>query len=62
MKTYDNNGKLIAESNTIFTKDGGAVTTNTVYYNNRVMSQHISIRDEEGKVKVIDLIGGKLLP
>jgi len=61
MKTYDNNGKLIAETNTIYTKHG-VVTTNTVYYNDRVMSQHISVRDNQGKVTSEDVIGGKLFP
>lgn len=61
MKTYDNFGKLIGEINTIYTKQG-VVTTNTVYYNDRVMSQQISIRDNQGKVKTENTFGGKLLP
>ena len=61
MKTYDNSGKLIAETNTIYTKQG-VVTTSTVYCNERVMSQHISIRDNQGKVTSEDVIGGKLIP
>lgn len=61
MKTYDNNGKLIAETNTMVTNQG-VVTTNTVYYNDRVYHQHVSFRDEQGKVKIVDLFGGKLLP
>jgi hypothetical protein len=61
MKTYDNFGKLIGEINTIYTKQG-VVTTNTVYYNDRVMSQQISIRDNQGKVTSDVVIGGKLIP
>ena len=61
MKTYDNSGKLIAETNTIYTPRG-VVTTNTVYYNDDVMSQHISVRDNQGKVTSEDVIGGKLIP
>jgi ectoine hydroxylase-related dioxygenase (phytanoyl-CoA dioxygenase family) len=61
VKTYDNNGKLISETNTIYTKQG-VVTTNTVYYNDRVMSQHISIRDNQGKVTSETVLGGKLIP
>ena len=61
MRTYDNSGKLIAETNTIYTKQC-VVTTSTVYYNDRVMSQHISIRDNQGKVTSEDVIGGKLIP
>jgi len=61
MKTYDNFGKLIGEINTIYTKQG-VVTTSTVYYNDRVISHHISIRDNQGKVTSEDVIGGKLIP
>ena len=62
MKTYDNNGKLIAETNTVFRQEGGAVTTNTVYNGDRVVYQHISVRDNQGKIQNIDLFGGKLIP
>lgn len=61
MKTYDNSGKLITETNTIYTPRG-VVTTHTVYYNDRVLSQHISVRDNQGKVTSEDVIGGKLIP
>jgi hypothetical protein len=61
MKTYDNFGKLIGEINTIYTKQG-VVTTNTVYYNDHVMSQQISIRDNQGKVTSEVVIGSKLIP
>jgi ectoine hydroxylase-related dioxygenase (phytanoyl-CoA dioxygenase family) len=61
MKTYDNFGRLIAETNTIFTKQG-VVTTSTVYNNDRVISQRITVRDNQGKVTSEDVIGGKLIP
>jgi hypothetical protein len=61
MKTYDNFGKLIGEINTIYTKQG-VVKTNAVYYNDHVMSQQISIRDNQGKVTSEVVIGGKLIP
>jgi len=61
MKTYDNNGKLISEINTVYTKQG-VVTTNTVYNNYRVISQHITVRDNQGKVTSDGVIGGKLIP
>jgi hypothetical protein len=61
MKTYDNSGKLIGETNTIYTKQG-VVTTSTVYYNDRVISQHISVRDNQGEVTSEDVISGKLIP
>ena len=61
MKTYDNSGKLIGETNTIYTKQG-VVTTNTVYNNDRAIYQHISLRDNQGKVASETVLGGKLLP
>lgn len=61
MKTYDNAGCLISETNHIFTKHG-VVTTNTVYNNDRVVYQHISVRDNQGKVKTEDIVGGELIP
>jgi hypothetical protein len=61
MKTYDNFGRLISETNTIYTKQS-VVITNTVYNNDRVVYQHISVRDNQGKSTTEDTIGGKLIP
>ena len=64
MKTFDNNGKLVAEINRFRTMDGKAITTNTLYntYNGRPVSQNISVLEPNGKVKVTNVINGKLLP
>jgi len=64
MKTYDNNGKLVGEINHSRTADGTRVTTNTTYntHNGQVASQNISVVESNGKVKVTNVIGGKLLP
>jgi hypothetical protein len=64
MKTFDNQGRLIAEINTTFTQDGKVVTTNTIYNANsgQPIAQTISIRDSRGKVTTQNTIGGKLLP
>jgi len=61
MKTYDNYCKLIAETNTVYTSQG-VVTTNTVFNNDRAVYQHIAVRDNQGKVTIEDIIGGKLIP
>jgi hypothetical protein len=64
MKSYDNNGKLVAEINHFRTADGKSVTTNTMYNSDsgRPVNQNISVFETNGKVKVTNVINGKLLP
>jgi hypothetical protein len=67
MKGYDNFGNLISEINTCYV-DGKVITTNTSYSNygvnnQRVLNQHITVRDmNTGKVSGQNILGGKLLP
>jgi hypothetical protein len=58
----DNNGKVTAELNTSFTPDGKAIVTNTLYYGERIVSQHVSVRNNQGNVTTTDVLGGKILP
>ena len=65
MKSYDNNGKLVAEINHFRTSDGKSVTTNTMYdtHSGRVASQNVSVQNSSnGKVTSTTTLGGKLLP
>jgi hypothetical protein len=64
MKSFDNKGNLVGEINTSRTSDNKVVTTNTIYDtgSGRPISQHIAVRDSQGKVTVENIIGGKLLP
>ena len=64
MKSYDNNGKLVAEINHFRTADGKSVTTNTMYdtYTGRTANQNISIQESNGKVTATNVINGKILP
>ncbi len=64
MKTYDNEGRLKSEINTIYTQDGSVITTTTAYNsaNGPPISQHFSVRDSRGKITTQNIIGGKLLP
>jgi hypothetical protein len=62
MVTYDNNGQKIAEQTYAVTSDGTVIKTNTVFYNDRPVFQHISTRTREGQVKDIDVFNGKILP
>ena len=38
------------------------IRTNTMYNNGRPVAQNISVRDNEGKVRTTNMIGGKILP
>jgi shikimate 5-dehydrogenase len=62
VKTYDNNGKLIGEINTVIRQDGGLVITNTMWNGDRVTAQTITARDSQGKVTTETNYGGKLIP
>ena len=64
MKSYDNNGKLVGEINHFRTPDGKSVTTNTMYDTNsgRSTNQNVTVFETNGKVKVTNVINGKLLP
>ena len=46
----------------VVTLDGTVITTNTAFYNDHPVFQHISTRTPEGKVKDIDVFNGKILP
>ena len=62
MKTYDNNGELIGETNTAITREGTVIRTNAVYQNGRTVTQNITVRDTQGNVRTTNVIGGKILP
>lgn len=62
MQIRDNRGELIGEINTAFTDTGEVIVTNTVYNRGNPVVQNISVRDNEGKVRTANVIGGKILP
>jgi hypothetical protein len=62
MLSRDNQGEVVGEINNSFTDNGDRVVTNTMYYRGNPVFQHITIRDNEGKVRTTNVIGGKLLP
>jgi hypothetical protein len=62
MKTFDNNGKLVAEINHFRTNDGKSITTNTQYYNGRPTNQNVTVCESNGKVTSTNVLNGKLLP
>ena len=64
MKTFDNSGRLVTEINHFRTADGKSVTTNTMYdtSNGQPTNQNVTVFEPNGKVKVTNIINGKLLP
>jgi hypothetical protein len=62
MLSRNNQGEVIGEINTSFTDKGEKIVTNTIYNNGRPVAQNISVRDNEGKVRTTNVIGGKILP
>ena len=43
-------------------QDGSIINTNTLYNDERPVAQNIPIRDNQGKVRTTNVIGGKILP
>ena len=62
MQTRNNQGEVIGEINTSFTDKGEKIVTNTLYNRGNPVFQHVSVRDNEGKVHSTNVIGGKILP
>ena len=64
MKTVDNSGRLVAELNHFRTADGRSITTNTQYNtsNGQPTNQNVTVFEPNGKVKVTNVVNGKLLP
>jgi hypothetical protein len=64
MKSYDNQGKQVAELNQFRTADGRSIMSNTMYntYNGRPVSQTVTVSEPSGKVTTTRTMNGKLLP
>ena len=63
MKSYDNNGNLQSEINTIYTPDGRVIHTMATYTNGKLIGQNITVYDRNnGKSSSEFVFGGKLLP
>ena len=62
MLSRNNKGEIASEMNATITQEGTVIRTNTMYNNGRPVAQNISVRDNEGKVRTTNVIGGKILP
>ena len=58
----NNKGEVIGEMNMSITQDGTVINTNTLYNDGRPVTQNISTRDIQGKIRTTNVIGGKILP
>ena len=61
MLSRNNKREITGEINTTVTQEGAVITTNTIYNNDRPISQNISVRDAQGRVHTENVFG-KLLP
>ena len=62
MLIRNNDGEVIGEMNTIVTREGTVVRTNTTHSSGCPIVQNITVRDNQGNVRTTNVIGGKLLP
>ena len=62
MLSRNNEGEVVGEMNTTITQEGTVIKTNTMYNNGRPVAQNISVRDNQGKVRTTNVIGGETLP
>ena len=62
MLIRDNDGEIIGEMNTIFTREGTVIRTNTTHTRGCPIVQNVIVRDTQGNVRSTNVIGGKILP
>ena len=62
MLIRNNRGEIVGEMNTTITQEGTVISTNTLYNNGRPVAQNVSVRDNQGKVRTKNVIGGKIMP
>ena len=62
MVIRNNDGEIIGEMNTIFTREGTVIRTNTTHSNGCPVIQNVTVRDSQGNVRTTNVIGGKILP
>jgi hypothetical protein len=62
MLIRNNKREVVGEMNMSITQDATVINTNTLYNDGRPVTQNISMRDNQGKVRTLNVIGGKILP
>jgi len=62
MQIHNSRGELIGEINTTYTSAGEVITINTMYDRGNPVFQAISVRDNQGQVRITNVLRGKILP
>jgi hypothetical protein len=62
MLIRNNKREVVGEMNMSITQDATVINTNTLYNDGRPVTQKISMCDNQGKVRTMNVIGGKILP
>lgn len=62
MMVRDNHGRVVGQLEQFRDAQGNSVTANTLYYNERPVTQTISMRDNQGHVETRIIQNGRLLP
>jgi hypothetical protein len=62
MLIRDNDGEIIGEMNTIYSREGTVIRTNTSHSSGCPIIQNVTVRDTQGNVRTANVIGGKVLP
>ena len=57
-----NDGEIIGEMNTIYSREGTVIRTNTTHPTGCPVVQNVTVRDTQGNVHTTNVIGGKILP
>jgi hypothetical protein len=62
MLIHNNDGEIIGEMSTIFTREGTVIRTSTTHSSGCPIVQNVTLRDPQGNVRTTNVIGGKILP
>ena len=62
MVIRNNDGEIIGEMTTVFTREGTVIRTNTTHSSGCPVIQNVTVRDTQGNVRTTNVIGGKILP
>ena len=62
MLIRDNDGEIIGEMNTIYSREGTVIRTNTTHTTGCPIIQNVTVRDTQGNVRTTNVVGGKILP
>jgi hypothetical protein len=62
MQIRNNRGELVGEINTGLTENGDRVTSSTLYDRANPVSQHVSLKKNDGTVQTTTVLGRKILP